>query len=321
MKIFRRIRFLLTGLFTLTVLMLQTGCGEHAPSTPTLPPDDSTNIPITGDTLYLAPRTSGVFDDVRLTEISGIAASRERSDVLWVHNDSGDKSRLFAVDTAARTIAEVLVSDASNIDWEDMASASIGGKSWLYIADAGDNGSSRQQITIYRCAEPFVDAAWRDTTISVAAERMVLQYPDGPHDCEALFVDARDETLYLISKTGDEACGVYRIQWKAGTVPVVLGYVAELRIPAAFSPLRLVTAADLAADGSAIIVRTYTALYEYRGSGTPAELLARVPRTVKDAPVQPQGEAVCFARSSRGVFVATEGSRQPLHFLVRRSGR
>ena len=34
-----------------------------------------------------------------LSECSGLVASRNNVNVLWVHNDSGDSARLFALDT------------------------------------------------------------------------------------------------------------------------------------------------------------------------------------------------------------------------------
>ncbi|HCL69480.1 MAG TPA: hypothetical protein DIC65_00410, partial [Actinobacteria bacterium] len=38
------------------------------------------------------------FDDRRLTEISGMAASLMHENVVWVHNDSSDAARLYALD-------------------------------------------------------------------------------------------------------------------------------------------------------------------------------------------------------------------------------
>ncbi|MCZ7556976.1 MAG: hypothetical protein M5R41_11310 [Bacteroidia bacterium] len=300
---------------------LHSGCSEPTPATPDPVPVDTTKVPISGDTLYLASRPTGVIADARLTEISGIAASRLRGDVLWAHNDSGDKARLYAIDSTGRLIAVVNVNGAMAIDWEDMASAKIDGIPRLYIADVGDNGATRQTVTVYRCTEPAVDPAAPESVYTVGAERMHLRYPDGARDSEALFVDPVGEILYLIAKSGEESCGVYRAPWKAGDTTIVLEAVGVLRIPSPFSPLRLVTAADLAADRSAVLLRTYAALYEYRGIGSPLQLLQSTPRAVHGAPVQPQAEAVCYDKDSRGIFLATEGNALPLQYMTRRPGR
>jgi hypothetical protein len=310
-----------TRLGVAVLFALHTGCGEQTPAATDPLPSDTTDVPISGDSLYLASRATGLITDSRLTEISGIAPSRIRGDVLWVHNDSGDKARLYAIDSTGRLIAVVSILGTTAVDWEDMASASIQGIPRLYIADVGDNAASRQSITVYRCTEPGVDPASPEATFSIDAERMVLRYPDGPRDCEALFVDPVDETLYLIAKSGNETCGVYRTSWKAGDTAVVLESVGVLRIPSPFSPLRLVTAADLAADRSAVLVRTYGALYEYRGSGSPLQLLQGAPRTVSGAPMQPQAEAACYDKNAGGIFLATEGNGQPLQYMPRRSGQ
>ena len=42
-------------------------------------------------------REVGEFTSPKITECSGLAVSRKNPGVLWVHNDSGDSARLFAV--------------------------------------------------------------------------------------------------------------------------------------------------------------------------------------------------------------------------------
>jgi len=38
-----------------------------------------------------------VVQDKRIDECSGLASSDLKSDAVWIHNDSGDKPRLFLV--------------------------------------------------------------------------------------------------------------------------------------------------------------------------------------------------------------------------------
>src|SRR4051812_17611618 len=49
--------------------------------------------------------TQTVIHDARLNELSGIAASTLHSSILYVHNDSGDSSRFFAIDTGGRLLS------------------------------------------------------------------------------------------------------------------------------------------------------------------------------------------------------------------------
>jgi hypothetical protein len=317
----RRRRTLSQHLYRLLLLLFlwPSACSESAPSDSNATPVDTTTItPPGGDSLYHTARQTGILEDRRIVEASGIAASRKRDDVLWLHNDSGDEARLFAVDTAGRLLAEVRIQNATHVDWEDMASARINGVARLYIGDVGDNRGSRTHITVYRIDEPIISPDWRDTVLSVQAERMALQYPDGPRDCEALFVDPRNEMIYLISKTGDEVSGVYSLPWQTSDAPLLLERVGDLRIPAVFSPLRLITAADLSADASRLIIRTYFALFEYRGAADPLALLALPPYSIPSLPGQPQAEAACYSRDGRAIWLASEGLRQPVYYLRRK---
>lgn len=41
----------------------------------------------------------GTLEFEPISEMSGIARSRRFDDVYWIHNDSGDSARLFAIDS------------------------------------------------------------------------------------------------------------------------------------------------------------------------------------------------------------------------------
>ncbi len=86
---------------------------------------------------------------------------------------------------------------------------------------------------------------------SVDATILRLRYEDGPHDAEAMFVDPRDEHLYLIVKQLTEPeSAVYAVPLRE----VRPGEVGVLRLVARV-PLSIVTAADLGPAG--IAVRNY----------------------------------------------------------------
>ena len=55
------------------------------------------DIPEFGDRVDL-----GLLENDSIREASGIAASRKNADVLWVHNDSGDSNRIFALNTGGK---------------------------------------------------------------------------------------------------------------------------------------------------------------------------------------------------------------------------
>src|SRR5476651_1820376 len=81
-----------------------------------------------------------------MDEISGIAASGINKDIYYIHNDSGDTSRFFAISPSGDLKSTIYYKgDPKEIqgvrDCEDIA---VGpgpdkGKSYVYMGDIGDN--------------------------------------------------------------------------------------------------------------------------------------------------------------------------------------
>ena len=131
----------------------------------------------------------------QIKEASGIAASRRVDDVWWVHNDSGDTARVFAISThradARRVRAVRRVGDRLGGHRGGPGSRPRG-VSYLYVGDIGDNAKSRASVQVYRVPEPLVEPGVTAVDAADAVRRgdaSTLQYPDGAHDAEALFVD------------------------------------------------------------------------------------------------------------------------------------
>src|SRR4029453_5639370 len=53
----------------------------------------------------------------RIQESSGLALSRRHPEVLWTHNDSGDRPRLYAVGADGRTLATRALAGVQARDW------------------------------------------------------------------------------------------------------------------------------------------------------------------------------------------------------------
>ena len=82
-------------------------CGSRPAATSTLGAASSTPAPQALCTDYVGPRVLGRVTDPRLSEISGLAASRAHPGVLYVQNDSGEPhARFFAIDTTGAVLAE-----------------------------------------------------------------------------------------------------------------------------------------------------------------------------------------------------------------------
>jgi len=79
--------------------------------------------------------------------------------------------------------------------------------------------------------------------------------------------------------------------------------------------LGLVTAADVTADGSAILVRTYQDVLHFnRPKGAPLyQALATRPCAAPTA-TEKQGESIAAAATGGGYYTLSEGKNQALHF-------
>jgi hypothetical protein len=258
-------------------------------------------------------------DEARLTESSGLVASRLVPDLFWTHNDSGDGPRIYAFDRQGRLLAVATVAGAEAHDWEDLA---IGpgpdpGRPYLYLGDLGDNLRRRKTITVYRVPEPSLDPRQTDVALTTApAEALTLRYPDHPHDAETLLVHPVHGTIYLVPKEAAPA-PVYRAQprFHSGEVQT-LEQVGALSVIAA-------TGGEIAPDGRRVALRNYLQAFEYRlPEGRPFDAIWTVePQTIPLPPMR-QGEALAYRPDGWALLTTSEGRPMPLFELPgRRNGR
>lgn len=259
---------------------------------------------------------TGPVADTALKEISGIDAGVRNPNVHWVHNDSGDSARVFAIDGNGVTQRQYTLSGASANDWEDLA---VGGGpepgvSYLYVADIGDNGTSRAEVSVYRVPEPAVSAGQPVTLTGV--DRLRLKYPDGAKDAEALLVDPETGELLIIQKKGaGGTVGVYHAPGGlAGGSLTTMTKVTDLVLASGSS--NAVTSAAVSADGRQIAVRTYGKVLLWgRGTGTIWEAFAATPCQGPQPP-ESQGEAIGFHADGRAYVTVSEGTNQMLNNYV-----
>ena len=226
------------------------------------------------------------FQSTSLTEVSGIARSNFNKDVFWVHNDSGDSARIFAVDRNGKPRGNtkgISISGAKNIDWEDIASG--GGK--LYIGDVGNNGNARRDLAIYVVNEPHNASV---ITLSLS-QRLPVIYPqqtafppeNWQFDCEATFM--LKGKVHLLTK--HRALGgrlpapsttLYRLDTQYTDRPNKLTSLDQFANLGGW-----VTAADASADGRWIAVLTHfpvASVWIFDTKGVADELLSKPIRMV-----------------------------------------
>jgi hypothetical protein len=274
-----------------------------------------------GNALYTTPKQIGTITNAQLTEISGLAPGRSNTGIWWVHNDSGDQARLYALNNKGQLLAKYNVKEAKNVDWEDLASGpGSAGHPALYIADTGNNNLSRSELVIYRVSEPRLAPTAPKTVLTgetAAAEAFPFRYPDGKHDAEALFVDPQSGRPYLVTKKMNPPCAVYRFPLplqpgKTITLEKVAGQAVK-----AISQLALVTGATASPDGRRVAIRTYFTAIELTRAGSRFESIFNAePLTIK-IPLEPQGEAISYTADGKALLTTSERLPAPLFQLAR----
>ncbi|MEK7780458.1 MAG: hypothetical protein AAB370_03020, partial [Verrucomicrobiota bacterium] len=259
-----------------------------------------------------------------LVECSGIVASRNNANVLWVHNDSNDSARLFALDTQGRRLGTYNLTGASHTDYEDIGigPGPLTNISYLYVGDIGDNGESRSNIRVYQIPEPAVYSRQYTNAPTVGVKgvhAITLNYPDSPHNAESLFIDPWTGDLFIVTKesTTSRVYSTTQAALNSGT-NVILTFVRNLTF-------NIPSAADISPSGREIIIRQeeFARLWTRTNGQSISNALATAPVTIPviGTPTEPNGEAVAFDANGNGYYTLSENaSTEPLYYFARTSG-
>jgi hypothetical protein len=265
----------------------------------------------------------GHLQSAELMEASGIAVSRRNAGVLWMHNDSGDRGRLFAMDRTGPLRAVVEFPDAPSVDWEDIAIGS-GPQSdvdYVYIADIGANKVRRDSFTVYRFPEPVL-AEDSELQLTVDdAEPMHFRYPEGiGPDAETIMLDTSTNHFVVVTKSFTGSSNVYRSPLSTQEGPRILEHVGKIDFPKdERRGSGLCTGGDISRDGQHVLLRTYTDIFYWeRAPGTPLANIFLGQPCILPMGSEPQGEAIGFAADGSGFFTVSEGEGQPIYWFGRR---
>jgi len=245
----------------------------------------------------------------RIDESSGLACGRRNPDAFWSHNDSGNPPRLHAFNARGDDLGTYRVMGARNYDWEDMASCTLDGKHLLLVGDTGGNVVDRESLTVYVVPEPPAarKLAGREHKV-LGTQAIHFRFKDGMHDCEALAVDATSRTLYLVTKTTLGTTRVYELTW-----PTKADDTVHVARPLAALPAIMVTAMDISTDGRRAVVVTYGDAIEFlRRPGESWPAAFKRPHHILGLPRRIQGEAACYSRDAKALYLTSEKLPTPL---------
>lgn len=252
-----------------------------------------------------------------LAEVSGLAASSVTPDLLWANNDSGDTATVYALDLGGAAVGKVELPGVEPWDAEDIAVGppEPGGEPHIHLADIGDNTRSRDEIRVYRFVEPTDP---QGALSPEAFDTLEATYPDGPHNAETLLLDPLSGDLFVVTKDEGEPPAVFRWPDPSAGGTAELEKVGELDI-SAHSLDALVTGGDVTADGTGVVLRTYTSVLwwprdPHRALGTafdsdPCGLPSRL---------ESQGEAIALTHRGDAYVTTSEGASEPILRYPRR---
>ncbi len=253
----------------------------------------------------------GTINDKRLTEISGLAVSSQNEGIIWVHNDSGNESEIYAVNKNGQVISVLRLKDKENYDWEDIA---IGygpeeGQEYIYISNTGDNFQSRKNYSIIRLKEPKIDSEKTEQVFEINDyDTINFVYPDKSHDCEALFIDNKTKDLYLITKR-DSLANFYKLAYpqRTGKDINVAEFITQMRLGESRTKKSTsrICGADLSRNGEHVLVKSYDTVYYYKIDTSFKTKFADEPLYLHYVP-EPQGEAIGFSPDNKYYYTISE---------------
>jgi hypothetical protein len=263
---------------------------------------------------------TGRLQDKEMNEISGMSASGLNKGIYYVHNDSGDTSRFFAITPDGKLKSVIYFKGDTRIehgvqDCEDIAvgPGPVKGKSYVYMGDIGDNDGWRPYITVYRMEE---QKSWvgKNTILKANAVPVHFRYPDSPRDAETLMIDPIEKLFYIVSKRSDSVT-VYTapLSFKANDT-IMLTKRCKLFFNG-FRPFKWITAGDVSKDGQQILLKDYVKVYYWKRENN-EPIWQAMKRKPTELPYQQekQGEAIGFTPDGKGYYTTSEGVFAPIYY-------
>ncbi|SEM64301.1 hypothetical protein SAMN05421856_10527 [Chryseobacterium taichungense] len=180
----------------------------------------------------------------KLKEVSGIALSKDKQ-TIWAIEDQGNKNVIYGLDRQGKQIADVLVNNAENNDWEDITTDSEGN---FYIGDFGNNDNDRQNLSILKV--DLKDASQKSAEVVQTTKFHYEGQAEFPpkkskwlYDCEA-FVETKGN-FYLFTKNRSKGFDgtflVFKVPNREGDFEAKL--IGTLKLDGGYSDAAITSAA------------------------------------------------------------------------------
>lgn len=226
-----------------------------------------------------------------------MAFSKNHPDKFYTHTDSQGEPAVYVLDSLGNEVGKINLVGVENRDWEDIAvGPGPGGKSYVYVAEIGDNLGVHQSVQVFR----FQESNDFSGELDLEPDILTFTYPEGARDAESFFVDPISGDLFVVSKR-DRQNVLFRLKPDDfGKKDVVAQEMTKFAFTSA-------TAADISQDGSKILIKNYFKVYywERKKGQSVAEALSQTPTELPYVP-EPQGEAIGFRPDGTAYYTISE---------------
>lgn len=223
-----------------------------------------------------------------INESSGI--EKTGPNTFWSHNDSGGQPAIYKFDSSGVLLQTITITNATNIDWEDIAEDDNGN---FYIGDFGNNNNDRSvannnRLRIYKIGDPDLIIPSTTTASVIYFEYVDRNFatPAGNHnfDMEAFFFF--NDSLHLFTKNRTSPTNGWI---KHYILPSAPGTYTAMLVDSFNNGGVRITAADISPNKKtvALLAQTNIWLFScYKGSkflSTGSNTMATLPITQKEA--------------------------------------
>lgn len=215
----------------------------------------------------LSPRLVCALPDV-LRESSGLVV--QSPNAFWTLNDSGGEASLYQFDSTGRIRRVVVLLNASNKDWEELTTDSIGN---FYIGDIGNNDETRRNLTFYKVFKNDI-LATTDSLSTVNAVKIPFRYADQtafPPPASQLYFDAEaflawSDSLLIFTKDFDTnpyigTTHIYGVKNQTGLAEQAVPRLDTFATDGSWKYNGAITAAAISPDRSKVVLMSYQKLW------------------------------------------------------------
>lgn len=200
-----------------------------------------------------------------LSEVSAVQVAA-KSDWIWMLQDSGNATELYALDKSGTLKNTLKITNAPNIDWEDLTSDPSGN---LYIGDFGNNANKRQDLCIYKLTQSDLEK-----TTALVSQKIGFYFPEQTefppkksgriYDVESFFY--YNNHFYLFTKNRSSkssgTTALYEVPNQDGRHAAKL--ISTFDTCDAFNHCA-VTSADISPDGKKVVLLSSSYVWIFTG--------------------------------------------------------